>query len=80
MNKFFLAILFVVSTSFALNVVGEEPSFSFFGEPVPGYFRLDNKGGEEIKGVKVYYYLDIDYIYELYFFFHLFHIFFHLLT
>lgn len=62
MNKFLLVILFVASACFALNVVGETPSFDFWGEPVPGYFRLDNKGGGEIKGVKVYYYIDIDYI------------------
>lgn len=61
MNKLLLVVLFVASTCFALDVVGETPSFDFWGEPVPGYFRLDNKGGEEIKGVKVYYYLDIDY-------------------
>ena len=59
MNKFLLVILFVASACFALNVVGESPSFNYYGEPNPGYFRLDNKGGGEIKGVKVYYYIDI---------------------
>ena len=62
MNKLLLVILFVASTCFALDVVGESPSFNYYGEPNPGYFRLDNKGGGEIKGVKVYYYIDVDYI------------------
>lgn len=79
MKKIILLLLFAVSMSFALKVVGvetrhehEEKGYRMYG---PIYFRLDNSDGPEIKGFRIYYYVSTimrkaEYSYNIGFFLH----------